>query len=85
MTSTANVIEKIEKKEIVMRRGAEKPDLRQQKFAGLVMVAVIIFMTAVCSEFAAAFVLLPMALAAVFSKEKILDFGIFPKKSGSKS
>ncbi len=82
--SAAKIID-TEKKEIVMTRISRRNKLLPQKIAGLMMLAVIVFMVTVGGELSAAAVLAPMALAAVFSKEKIMDFGIFSEKTQSKS
>ncbi len=50
-----------------------------QKIAGAVM-TVIALSAAFFGDTAAALVIVPPALAAVFSKEKILDFNIFGKR-----
>lgn len=53
--------------------------LRLQKLAGSAVIAVSLAAVVLCGELTAAAVMIPPALAAVFSKEKILDFGIFGK------
>ncbi|MCM1024439.1 MAG: hypothetical protein NC395_10330 [Prevotella sp.] len=51
--------------------------LRTQKLAGAAVLAVSLSAALFGGEFSAAAVMAPPALAAIFSKEKILDFGIF--------
>lgn len=64
-----------------MRRKAARPDksLRPQKLAGGIVLAVSLAAAAFGGELSAAAVMAPPALAAIFSKEKLLDFGIFGK------
>ncbi len=65
---------------ITMTTRREKGDkLIHQKAAGLVMLALSAAALFWLGDFSAAAVMSPLALAAVFSKEKILDFGIFGK------
>ena len=75
-TSTARKIEP-QAREILMTVCEKKDNLTAQKLAGLTMLVLIGFALLSGSEFAALAIVSPMALAAVFSKEKILDFGIF--------
>ena len=75
-TSTARKIEP-QTREIVMTVCKKKDNLAVQKLAGLAMLALIGFALLSGTEFAALAIVSPMALAAVFSKEKVLDFGIF--------
>ena len=75
-TSTARKIEP-QAREIMMTVCEKKDNLTAQKLAGLTMLVLIGFALLSGSEFAALAIVSPMALAAVFSKEKILDFGIF--------
>lgn len=83
-TSTARKIEP-QAREIVMTV-CEKKDafaaqnLAAQKLAGLAMLVLIGFALLSGTELAALAIVAPMALAAVFSKEKVLDFGIFGVK-----
>lgn len=53
--------------------------LRPQKLVGGIVLAVSLAAAAFGGELSAAAVMAPPALAAVFSKEKLLDFGIFGK------
>lgn len=78
-SSNAKVITE-ERKEIVMTNILRKKDLRAQKLAGAVMLVITAAATAVCGEISALIVIAPMALAAVFSREKLMDFGIFARK-----
>ena len=80
MTSSNARILTEERKEIVMTNRPRKNSLVSQKLAGAAMLVIISVMTIVSGEISAAVVLVPMALAAVFSKEKIMDFGIFARK-----
>lgn len=57
-------------------RARRKP-LTAQRRAGLTMLVFALTATALGGDFCAAAVLVPPALAALFSKEKLLDFGIF--------
>lgn len=75
-TSTARKIEP-QTREIVMTVCKKKDDLAAQKFAGIAMLVLIGFALLSGTELAALAIVSPMALAAVFSKEKVLDFGIF--------
>ena len=90
-TSTARKIEP--KTEILMTVCEKKDNLAAQKLAGLAMLVLIGFALISGTELAALAIVSPMALAAVFSKEKVLDFGIFtvkrstvrPRKSSPKT
>lgn len=64
-------------REIVMTVCKNKDDLAMQRLAGLAMLILIGFSLLSGTELAALAIVSPMALAAVFSKEKLLDFGIF--------
>lgn len=69
-------------REIVMTVCKNKDDLAvqsltAQRLAGLAMLILIGFALLSGTELAALAIVSPMALAAVFSKEKLLDFGIF--------
>lgn len=91
-TSTARKIES-QTREIVMTVCEKKDNLAAQKLAGLAMLVLIGFALISGTELAALAIVSPMALAAVFSKEKLLDFGIFavkkptvrPRKSSPKT
>ena len=63
------------------RRHSSRSDksLRPQKLAGGIVIAVSLAAVVFGGELSAAAVMIPPALAAVFSKEKLLDFGIFGK------
>lgn len=64
-------------REIVMTVCEKKDELTAQKLAGLAMLVLIGFALLSGTELSALAIVAPMALAAVFSKEKVLDFGIF--------
>ncbi len=81
-TSTARKIESQTRK-IVMTVCENKNDLSAQKLAGLAMLVIIGFAMLSGTEFSALAIVTPMALAAVFSKEKVLDFGIFGVKKSN--
>lgn len=89
-TSNAKIIEQ-ENKENAARRitvssadrtgcaaafRAEK-SLRMQKLAGAAVIVAALAAVFLGGELSAAAVMIPPALAAVFSKEKLLDFNIF--------
>lgn len=59
----------------------KRPDksLRLQKLTGGIVLAVSLAAVVFGGELSAAAVMIPPALAAVFSKEKLLDFEIFGK------
>lgn len=63
------------------RKRSDRSDksLRPQKLAGGVVLAVSLAAVVFGGELSAAAVMIPPALAAIFSKEKILDFEIFGK------
>lgn len=61
------------------RSARHDKSLRPQKLAGGAVIAVSLAAVVLGGELTAAAVMIPPALAAVFSKEKILDFGIFGK------
>ncbi len=71
-------VPKISEREIklTVRKKAENP-LAAQKLAGAAALAFSLVGLALGGDFSAAAVMIPPALAAVFSKEKLLDFGIF--------
>ena len=75
-TSTARKIEP-QAREIMMTVCEKKDNLTAQKLAGLAMLVLIGFALLSGTDFAGLAIVSPMALAAVFSKEKVLDFGIF--------
>lgn len=79
-SSNARVITE-ERKAIVMTGRTRKNSLTAQKIAGISVLAMTAAMTVLGGEASAAALLAPMALAAVFSKEKLMDFGIFTRKS----
>lgn len=77
MTGSSAKKIKTEEKQITMTVHAKKDTLIMQRLAGAAM---LIFAGAgmfMGGEASAAVVLTPMALAAVLSKRKLLDFGIF--------
>ncbi len=63
----------------VTRADKSCPQEMSQKIAGAVM-TVIALSAALFGGMTAALIIVPPALAAVFSKEKILDFNIFGKR-----
>lgn len=67
-----------EAKKITMTVRRKKASLIPQKLAGSIML--IFIAAAVSGGVSAALVLAPMALAAVFSKQKLMDFNIFSNK-----
>ncbi len=76
--TTSNARKLTAEKNITMtRRVARKNNLVMQKLAGLIMLAVVAIALVIGGDFAAMVVIAPLALAAVFSKEKLLDFRIF--------
>lgn len=91
-TSTARKIEP-QTREIVITVCEKKDNLVAQRLAGLAMLVLIGFALISGTELAALAIVSPMALAAVFSKEKLIDFGIFavkrptvrPRKSSPKT
>lgn len=82
-TSTARKIEP-QAREIVMTVCERKNDLAAQKLAGLAMLVLIGLALLSGTEAVALAIVAPMALTAVLSKEKVLDFGIFRYKGGGK-
>lgn len=72
-------------KEIIMTsritEKLRKNPLFAQKLAGAVMLVLVAVSLLLGGEFTCTVLLAPMAFAAVFSKEKLMDFGIFFKKS----
>lgn len=82
ITGAARKIEP-QAREIVMTVCEKENDLAAQKLAGLVMLVLIGFALLSGTELAALAIVAPMALAAVFSKEKVLDFGIFGVKKST--
>lgn len=77
-TSTARKIE-VQPKRIAITVFERRDSLAPQRLAGLAMLVLIGFALLSGTELAALAIVSPMALAAIFSKEKVLDFGIFPK------
>lgn len=77
-TSNARKIdrENKERKITVISRKRDK-SLRMQKLAGAAVIAASLASVFIGGELSAAAVLMPPALAAVFSKDKLLDFNIF--------
>lgn len=77
-TSNARKIdrENKERKITVISRKMDK-SLRMQKLAGAAVIAASLAAVFIGGELSAAAVLVPPALAAVFSKDKLLDFNIF--------
>ena len=79
-TSNARKLQNSERR-IVMTSRAKRNNLAAQKLAGVLMLAVVAIGLAVGGDFSAVAVIVPPALAAVFSKEKLLDFRIFSNNS----
>ena len=79
MTSNARVLTH-EEKNIVMTKVGKRSDLKAQKISGAVMLAAVGASVFIGGDASALIMLAPMALAAMFSKEKLMDFGIFPAK-----
>lgn len=79
-TSSARKIdrENRERKITVISSKRDK-SLRMQKLAGAAVIAASLASVVIGGELSAAAVMIPPALAAIFSKEKLLDFGIFGK------
>lgn len=78
-TSNARKLQSSERR-ITMTVCAERKNLKAQKLTGLFMLAVVTVSLFIGGDFSAAAVISPLALAAVFSKEKVLDFNIFENK-----
>lgn len=72
-------------KEIVMTSRItekfRKNPLFAQKLAGIVMLVIIASALLLGGEFTGIVLLAPMAAASVFSKQKLMNFGIFFKKN----
>lgn len=79
MTSSNARVIVPERKNIVMTKAVKKNDLRAQKITGTLTLAAVGTSVFIGGDASALIMLAPMALAAIFSKEKLLDFGIFPK------
>ncbi|MBQ7980719.1 MAG: hypothetical protein IJ305_03830, partial [Oscillospiraceae bacterium] len=75
-TSNARKIN-VEKNITMTRRVARKNKLMMQKLVGVLMLVFVAVSFMIGGHFVASAILVPFALAAVFSKEKVLDFGIF--------
>lgn len=75
-TSNARKIN-VEKNITMTRRVVRRNNLMMQKLAGILMLVFVAVCFVIGGYFVAAAVLTPFALAAVFSKKKVLDFGIF--------
>ena len=79
-----NVTENQVKEIIMTSRITEKfrkNPLFAQKLAGAVMLIVIIAVLMLGGDFTGIVLLAPMAAAAVVSKQKLMDFGIFFKRT----
>ncbi len=75
--SNARVLEE-ERKNIVMTSGGKRENgLAVQKFAGISMLAATFAATVINGELSVMAVSVPFALAAIFSKEKIMDLDLF--------
>ena len=66
-----------EKNITMTRRVVRKNKLMTQKLVGVLTLVLVAVSFMIGGYFVAAAVLAPFALAAVFSKKKVLDFGIF--------
>ena len=77
--SNARVIN-VERKEIVMTSRKRRNSLAGQKLAGAVMLLLIFILTVIGGELSATAIVAPMALAALFSRRKVMDFGIFSER-----
>ena len=78
-TSNARKIN-AEKNITMTRHVARKNNLMMQKLVGMLILAFVAVSFMIGGYFAASAVLAPFALIAIFSKEKVLDFGIFSNK-----
>lgn len=79
--TTSNARNLTSERNITMtRRVARKNNLVAQKLVGVIMLVLVAIAFMIGGRFVGAAVLIPFALAAVFSKEKVLDFGIFSNK-----
>lgn len=76
-TSNARKLQNSERRIVMIGRRTKRNDLAAQKLAGVMMLAVVAIGLAIGGDFSAVAVIVPLALAAVFSKEKLLDFRIF--------
>ena len=76
-TSNARKLQNSERRIVMTGRRTKRNDLAAQKLAGVMMLAVVAIGLAIGGDFSAVAVIVPLALAAVFSKEKLLDFRIF--------
>lgn len=76
-TSNARKINSRPKQQSSITMIKSRSSLAAQKMTGLAML--LLLTAAVAAGEVCAAVMLPMAAAAVFSKEKLLDFGIFGK------
>ena len=63
---------------VTVRR--KKDSLIMQKLAGAIMLIFIAVSVLAGGSVSVSVILAPMALAAVFSKQKLMDFGIFETK-----
>ena len=76
--TTSNARNLTAEKNITMtRRVARKNYLLAQKLAGVLMLVFVAVSFMIGGHFVASAILVPFACAALFSKEKVLDFGIF--------
>ena len=76
--TTSNARKLNSEKNITMtRRVQRKNNLAMQKLVGVLMLAFVAAALVIGGDFSAMVVIAPLALAAVFSKEKLLDFRIF--------
>ncbi len=78
-TSNARKIN-VEKNITMTRRVARKNNLMMQKLVGVLILAFVTLSFVIGGHFVASAVLAPFAVIAIFSKEKVLDFGIFSNK-----
>ena len=66
-----------ENKSITMTTRVRRNNLAIQKLVGVLMLAFVAVALMIGGELSAAVVIAPIALIAIFSKERFLDFGIF--------
>lgn len=76
--TTSNARKLNNEKNITMTsRVVRKNNLMMQKLVGILMLVLVAVCFSLGGHFVAAGVIAPFALVAVFSKHKVLDFGIF--------
>ncbi|MBQ5318064.1 MAG: hypothetical protein J6K17_03100 [Oscillospiraceae bacterium] len=76
--TTSNARKLTTEKNITMTsRVVRKNNLMMQKLIGVIMLVLVAVSFVIGGYFVASAVIAPFAFVAVFSKEKVLDFGIF--------